>query len=144
MYVRLIRVYLPEASHLVTDSLSTLPACEDGKSTLELDLFLERNLCAGKQAHRHVWLSHRGKAARDRVVEPRRYELVSDLSGSGCYLVQTVVAHRHHSLLGQPSWLSFSDKRIKRQRQSCVHGHVSPAFSRARSGRSTSAGADEV
>src|SRR5262249_31342336 len=98
MHVRLVRVQLPEAGNLVTNYLSADPVC--GKATLKLDLLLERNLGAGKEAHRHVWFSPRGKTARDRVVELRRYELVSDLCRSGRYMVQTVVAHRRHSLLG--------------------------------------------
>jgi len=37
------------------------------KPTLILYLPLERYLCAGKQAHRHVWFSDGGKIPRDRV-----------------------------------------------------------------------------
>src|SRR5262249_38818669 len=82
---------------------------------------LERNLRAGEQAHRYVWFSHRGKTARDRVVELRRYEFVSDLCGSGRHMVQTVVAHRRKlPAWDSRDWLSFSEKRLKRQWQSCV------------------------
>ena len=91
MHLRLVRVHLPEASYLVADSLFTHPAC--GKPTFELDLVIKRNLRAGKKAHCHVWFSDRGKTARNRVVELRRYKLVSDLCGPGCHVVQTVVAH---------------------------------------------------
>src|SRR5215470_11141662 len=97
MHVRLVRVQLPEAGYLVANSLLTCPAGEKPKPTLELDLLLERNLRAGEEAHRYVWFSHGGKTARDRVVELRRYELVSDLCGSGRHMMQTVVAHRRNS-----------------------------------------------
>src|SRR5262249_47748178 len=87
-----------------------------------LYLLLERNFRTGKQAHCHVWFSHGGKTARDRVVELRRCEFVSDLCGSGRHIVQTVVAHRRETpCLGQPRWLSFSEKPLKRQWQSCVY-----------------------
>src|SRR5215469_8288214 len=94
MHVRLVRVQLPEAGYLEANSLLTCPAREKTKPTLELDLLLERNLRAGEEAHRYVWFSHGGKTARDRVVELRRYEFVSDLCGAGRHMVQTVVAHR--------------------------------------------------
>src|SRR5262249_33982459 len=100
MHVRLVHVQLPEAGYLVANSLLTCPACEKTKPTLELDLLLERNLRAGEQAHCYVWFSHGGKTARDRVGELRRYEFVSDLCGSGGYMVQTVVAHRRKL----PAW----------------------------------------
>src|SRR5262249_7065385 len=75
----------------------------------------------GEQAHRYVWFSHSGKTARDRVVELRRYEFVSDLCGSGRHMVQTVVAHRRKlPAWDSRDWLSFSEKRLKRQWQSCV------------------------
>src|SRR5262249_51348470 len=75
--------------------------------TLELYLLLERNFCTGKQAHCHVWFSHGGKTARDRVVELCRYEFVSDLCGSGRNMVQTVVAHRWNSLPGTAEMVVF-------------------------------------
>src|SRR6516225_1296209 len=121
MHVRLVRVQLSEAGYLVANSLFTFPAREKAKPTLELDLLLERNLRAGEQAHCHVWFPHGGKTARDRVVELRRYEFVSDLCGSGRHMVQTVVAHRRKlPAWDSRDWLSFSEKRLKRQWQSCV------------------------
>src|SRR5262249_49503845 len=62
------------------------------------------------QAHRHAWFSHGGEPARDRVVELRRYEFVPNFCGSGRYMVQTVVAHRQHSLIGAARSLSFAKK----------------------------------
>src|SRR5215470_10612952 len=100
MHVRLVRVQLPEAGYLVANSLLTCPAGEKTKPTLELDLLLERNLRPGEEAHRYVWFSHGGKTARDRVVELRGHELISDLCGSGRHMVQTVVAHQRNSLPG--------------------------------------------
>src|SRR5215469_5761937 len=100
MHVRLVRVQLPEAGYLEANSLLTCPAREKTKPTLELDLLLERNLRAEEEAHRYVWFSHGGKTARDRVVELRRYEFVSDLCGSGRHVVQSVVTHRHCYLSG--------------------------------------------
>src|SRR5215470_2360545 len=97
MHVRLVRVQLPEAGYLVANSLLTCPAGEKTKPTLELDLLLERNLRAGEEAHRYVWFCHGGKTARDRVVELRRYELVSHPCGSGRHMVQTIVAHLRNS-----------------------------------------------
>src|SRR5262249_39575412 len=73
----------------------------------ELDLLLERNLRAGKQADRDVCFSQGGKTARERVIELRRYELVSNVCGSGLHMVQTVVTHRQHSLIGTPRSLSL-------------------------------------
>src|SRR5262249_27006414 len=62
------------------------------------------------------------KTARDRVVELRGHELISDLCGSGRHMVQTVVAHRRKlPAWGQPRWLPFSEKDLKRQWQSCVY-----------------------
>src|SRR5215831_469938 len=110
MHVRFVCVDLPKTGYLGANCLFTLPAYENGKPALELDLLFERNLCAGKQAHRHVWFSHSGKTARDRVIELRRYEFVPNLCGSGRYMMQTVVAHRQHSLIGTARSLSFAKK----------------------------------
>ena len=57
MHVRLFLIDLPEPSHF----FSELPVREETKSMLALDLFLERDLRAGKKAHGHVWFSDRGK-----------------------------------------------------------------------------------
>src|SRR6516225_5261302 len=110
MHVRLVRVQLLEAGYLVANSLFTSPACEKAKPALELYLLLERNLCAGEQTHRYVWFFHGGKTARDRVVELRRYELVSDLCGSGRHMVQTVVAHLRNSSPCKPGFLQMTSE----------------------------------
>src|SRR5215467_16008551 len=78
-------------------SSSHVSSLKKAKPTLELYLLLERNFCTGKQAHCHVWFSHGGKTARDRVVELGCYEFVSHLCGSGRHMVQTVVAHQRNS-----------------------------------------------
>src|SRR5262245_12876331 len=72
--------------------------------------FSNANLCAGEQAHRYVWFSHGGKTARDRVVELRGYEFVSDLCGSGRHMVQTVVAHRRNSPPCKPGFLQMTSE----------------------------------
>ena len=107
---RTVEIHLPKASHFFANCLFTLPPYENGKSELELDLLLERNLRAGEQAHRHVWFSHGGKTARDRVVELRRYEFVSDLCGSGRHMVQAVVAHLRNSSPCKPGFLQMTSE----------------------------------
>src|SRR6516225_10083319 len=119
MHVRLVRVQLSEAGYLVANSLFTFPAREKAKPALELDLLLERNLRAGEQAHRYVWFSHGGKTARDRVVELRRYEFVSDLCGSGRHMVQTVVAHQRKL----PAWDSRDGTSVDLELQHPITRH---------------------
>jgi hypothetical protein len=89
MCAELALVYLPEPSHL----LGQLPSREDPNHTIKADFLLKRDLRARKKAHSHVRLSDCSESSRDGVVELRRYQLVSDLRGSGCDEVQTVVTH---------------------------------------------------
>ncbi len=56
MHVRFVCVDLPKTSYLAADCLFTLPPYENGKPALELNLFLERNLRAGKQKPRVIEL----------------------------------------------------------------------------------------
>src|SRR6266849_3575231 len=94
MHVRLILADLPEARHFLFDLFPELQIRE--KTMLVFDLFLERDLRAGKEAHGYVWFSDRGKTASDRVAEFRRHQFVSDHCRSRCDELQTVVAHRRY------------------------------------------------
>src|SRR5215216_4651396 len=75
---------------------------------IAVDLSVERNLSARKQAHRNVGLADCRKSARAGFTEPGCDQLVADLSGSIRNMVQTVVTHRRYSCCEQPGWLSFS------------------------------------
>src|ERR1700674_3417452 len=92
MHVRLLLLDLPEPSHFLSALFPRHPVREETTS-LALDLFLERDLRAGKKAHGHVRFSDRGKTTSDRVVESRRHQLVSDRRRSGRNIVEAVVAH---------------------------------------------------
>src|SRR5262249_20451206 len=92
MHVGLILLDLLEPRHF-PKLFRWLQAREESESMLVLDLFLERDLRAGKKTYRHVWFPDRSKTARDRVAELRRNQFVSDHGGPGCNELQTVVAH---------------------------------------------------
>jgi hypothetical protein len=77
MGVRIVHVDLPEPGHLLRE----LPVREKSMTVLN-DVRLEGDFRAWKQAHRHGRFSDCGETASDRVVELRRYQLVSDLRGS--------------------------------------------------------------
>src|SRR5271169_2661969 len=93
MNVRLVFVDLSEHSHPMPE----LTPWAEHQGSLALHLLLESKLCAGKQAYGHIRLVDRSKTTRNRFREPRRYELITHLRGSGCDEFQAVVTHRGYS-----------------------------------------------
>jgi hypothetical protein len=57
MHVRLLFPNLPEPSHFLSELFAGHPHREEAQSMLALDLFVERDLRAGKKAHGHVRFS---------------------------------------------------------------------------------------
>jgi hypothetical protein len=90
MSVWILRLDLPESRYLIHDEFL---APEDSKNTLALHFLLERNLRAGKKTHGYMRFSDGGETTSERVIELRRYQLVSYLRRSGCDKMQTVVTH---------------------------------------------------
>ena len=88
MRVWLLRLDLPESSHLIHDEFLTP---EDLKKMIALHCPLERDLRAGTKTHGHMRFSDGSETTRERVIELRRHQLVSDLRRSGCDEMQTVV-----------------------------------------------------
>ena len=68
MHARLVFVDLPKLSH----PFQKLPNAEDGPAVLVLDFGLERDLRAGKQAHRHIRFADCGKSAGYGITESRQ------------------------------------------------------------------------
>src|SRR6516164_9547608 len=85
--VRLVNVDLPEPRQPLAKFPETI------ERVLQLDLPIEGDLSAGKKAHGDVRLANCSEAAGNRVLEPCRHQLVSDLRRSGRDVVQAVVAH---------------------------------------------------
>jgi hypothetical protein len=79
MHVGLLQVDLLESRYLVTDQFL---ASEDLKNMLAFDFRLECDLRAGNKTHCYGWLFDRCEPTSQRVFEPRRHQLVSDLCGS--------------------------------------------------------------
>src|SRR4029077_7946462 len=94
MDVRIVDVHLAEAGDLVLDAR---PA-EQAESAIVLDVILERQLSAGKQADCHARFSDRGEAARDRPLEVRRDQNVSNLCRARGDEMQAVVTHGYTPL----------------------------------------------
>src|SRR6266851_2333530 len=91
---RIVQVDLPEPRHLVVDlPLALLEKAQLKSRNLSLDLAFERDLGAGKKAHRNLGFSNRREPVRGGIPKLRCDQLVSDLRGSGRNIVQTVVAH---------------------------------------------------
>ena len=80
MHHWIIYVDLPKARKPLLDLLVRENA--DAERRLALDIRLERDLRAGKQANRNMRLADGGEAARDRVVELRHNQFVFDFCGS--------------------------------------------------------------
>jgi hypothetical protein len=78
MDVRVVDVHLAEAGDLVLDSRFA----EQAESAVVLDIVLERQLRAGKQTDRDAGFSDCGEAARNRPLEVRCDQNVSDLCRS--------------------------------------------------------------
>jgi hypothetical protein len=81
MRVRLIRVDFPEAGHSFTSSLFARPFFYESETAFKFYIIVERDLRAGKKAHRNIRLSHCSEAACDEIAEARGHQLVSDLAG---------------------------------------------------------------
>src|SRR6516225_10091179 len=86
-----LHVDLPEAREPLSDFLVGEDA--DAKHRLALDILVERNLRARQQTDCNMRLPNRGKAARDRIAELGRHQLVLDLGRPGRHIVQTIVTH---------------------------------------------------
>src|SRR6516164_6083022 len=86
-----LHVDLPEAREPLSDFL--VGEDPDAKHRLALDILVERNLRARQQTDCNMRLPNRGKAARDRIAELGRHQLVLDLGRPGRHIVQTIVTH---------------------------------------------------
>jgi len=65
----------------LSDAVSELPT--EDHTSVPLHLFLKGKLGAGEQTHGHIAVIDRSKTARRCLGEPRRYQLVAHLCGSG-------------------------------------------------------------
>src|SRR5579871_2357615 len=114
MHVRLLGIDLAKPSHPLAEIAKAESRDETSERVVIFDVFFECDLGAGKQTHRHFRFAGGGKPASGRVVESLGRQFVSDLGGSGRYVVQTIVAHGRlssaaNSRIGCPStWPSTS------------------------------------
>jgi hypothetical protein len=77
MEAGLVRVDLPEPRYLPID----LPGAQKPETVIAVDLSVERNLSARKQAHRNVGHADGRKSARAGFTEPDRDQLSPTLAG---------------------------------------------------------------
>src|SRR5262245_37414624 len=91
--VRLLRIDLPETSHAVSEPAKTEARQQAPESVLVLGLTVEHYFRTGKKADSHIWLSDGCEAAGTGPGKAGRGQLVSDLGGTGCDAVQTIVTH---------------------------------------------------
>jgi hypothetical protein len=96
MCIKPIGVQPPKLSYPFNDLLALVKEMEWG---LILHVFLEREFRARKQTNRNAWLSDSSETTGDRPAELGRHQLVTNLCGSGCDKIQTVVTHRWCSSL---------------------------------------------
>jgi hypothetical protein len=73
MYVGLIRVDLPEPSHLLPKLPEPQARQEAAKGMVALHLLFERHLCAGKKTHCDVGFSDCSEATSAGIAEVGRY-----------------------------------------------------------------------
>src|SRR6266851_2478374 len=104
MCERLIRVHPPKLGHLRPDLLALVKEVE---WRFTLHIFLEREFRARKQTNRNAWLSDSTETTGDRPAELGRHQLVANLCGSGCDMLQTIITHRSSSSAAQSQHTAF-------------------------------------
>jgi hypothetical protein len=98
-----IHVDLPEASYPMRDHPGLLIEEAQKKSgLLALDVAVERELGAGKQADGYVRLADSRKSLRRGVPKLCRNQLFSDLGRPGLHFMETVVAHGEAPVVQHP------------------------------------------
>lgn len=90
-----VNIYLADATDCMRNPPSFFLEEEGLKSAvMEFDSVFEGELCAREKADRDVGLCHRGKTARESVIEIRSYKFVSDRRRAGGHGVKTIITHR--------------------------------------------------
>src|SRR6516225_7637821 len=93
MDVGLVYIDLAKAGYLCANCLVALPARENPKTGLDLNVIFERDLRPRKQTHGHVLFSDCRETPCDAVGKLRCHQLVSDLCRPASDVVQTIVTH---------------------------------------------------